>query len=187
LFCPLENCTSKPHEISACAKLRWAGRSTQAHPASIPRRSRIPEPAQTPIAQTTQHNPPKASMATRPRPAHRPTETPAQARTRKPNPTLARAQRPRTSHRATPCPSRPRSRLPGPPRAPASKHVQAKCSASAQCSRSCGPNSRHADARKSSGQPWPPGLCTRPPGPHPAHFAREGSEGRGPLGPRATA
>ena len=30
LFCPLESGTSKPHEISACAKLRWAGRRTQA-------------------------------------------------------------------------------------------------------------------------------------------------------------
>jgi len=91
-----------------------------------------------------QHNPPTASMAPRPRPAHRPSETPAQARTRKLKPTMARAHRPRTSHRATPCPSRPRPRLHGPPCAPASSHARAKSSASAQCSRSRGPNSRHA-------------------------------------------
>ena len=30
MFCPLENETSKPHKISACAKLRWVGRTTQA-------------------------------------------------------------------------------------------------------------------------------------------------------------
>jgi hypothetical protein len=125
------------------------------HPASIPRRSRVPNPAPNPNrpnhtapAPEGKHGHTRASMATRPRPAHRPAEAPAQARKRKPNPALARAQLPRTSQRATPCPSMPRPRPPGPPRALpqrcAGTHVQSKSSASAQCPRSRSPSLRHA-------------------------------------------
>ena len=69
-----------------------------------------PTKPQTPTDQSTHHYPPKAGMATRPRP----TEAPAQAHTRRPNPALARVQLPRTSQQATQCPSRPRPQPPGP-------------------------------------------------------------------------
>ena len=95
LFCPLEragppNLTKYPlarnSDGPGTARRQPAHRSHTRHPFHVDHAS--PNQPLTPIDQTTQHNPPKASMATRPRLAYRPTESLAQARARKPNPTL---------------------------------------------------------------------------------------------------